>query len=227
MIFSVAPAKHWPIASITKLMTAIVVSETLGLTERILISDNAISIEGIAGNLIVGEEYTVRDLLKAALVVSSNDAAKALEEFFNKTLPGENLVDAMNKKAAALGMTKTHFVDPIGLSVLNQSTAYDLEKLVGYILSKHEYILTMSGEKTAMITNIRTGTRKTLVNINSLVENPDFLGGKTGHIDEAKGNLISVFNIYKTPVLIVVLGSDDRIGVTTTLYEWLKKINYE
>jgi D-alanyl-D-alanine carboxypeptidase len=206
---------RWPVASLTKLMTALVVIEKTDLNSEITMSDNAVNQDGAIGDFKAGEKYKAEDLLKAALVLSSNDAATALAE----TLRIDNFVSEMNKKALELGMESTKFVDPTGLSYLNQSTANDLAKLVNYIYFDRPEILKITTEKKISITELNSGKAKSFYSINEFAGELNFIGGKTGFINESRGNLISVFkdDSGRGPILIIVLGSDDRFGDTKIL----------
>lgn len=118
--------QHWPLASLTKLMTAVIALENIPPSE------------------------TRDDLVRRMMIVSDNAAADVLAE----TLGTEQYVALMNAKAQTLNMRQTGFSDPSGLSYLNQSTAGDIDKLVTYILIRHPAILTFSREKTIRIGTI-------------------------------------------------------------------------
>ena len=210
--------KRWPLASLTKLMTAVVALENLPAEQRIIMSERALNAPGQAGNFAVGEVFTAVDLIKAAIIISSNDAAMALADFYGY----DKFIDLMQIKAADLGMRQTTFFDPAGLSVLNQSTANDLEKLVSYILTNHDFIFKNSRATSAAIQEINSGAVRILANNNRFAGAPDFLGGKTGYTDDAGGNLISLFRREDREFLIVVFGTSDRFGATEKLYDWLK-----
>ncbi len=209
-----------PIASITKLMTAIVAEKLLDNAKRITIEENDVAAEGPAGNFTAGEIFSVEDLIKAMLVVSSNDAATALaREIGTKTF-----VDIMQQTAREFGMDNTVFFDPTGLSSLNQSTAEDLEKLINNLRTHHEHLLRTTRATTATILDERNRQFRILNNINEFAGINGFLGGKTGYTDEARGNLISLFMIKNEQVLITVLGSNNRFADTRKLYDWSKKM---
>lgn len=228
-------AARWPIASITKLMTAVVAFEKIGAHKIVtMTATSTIGTEGLAGEFSEGEEVSVLDLVKAALVVSSNDAAAALAEFYFT----DAFVAEMNRKAVSLGMVYTTFHDPIGLSPLNQATATDLAKLARYIFYTHPDIFIMSRQPEIIITDQKSGRQRTLRNINLLAGREDFIGGKTGYIDEAAapseqgaplessgkgGNLLSLFEYRGRPFLIVVFGADDRYVETERI---LKEITH-
>jgi D-alanyl-D-alanine carboxypeptidase len=215
-------SNRWPIASLTKLMTAAVALEKIGPEKTILISEKAVNTEGTTANLAVGEIYIAFDLIKATLLVSSNDAAFALAESYGT----DNFVREMNQKAGELGMLQTNFFEPTGLSFLNQSTVNDLAKLVNYIYAEHQWIFSVSGQKQGIILDLKTDQTKQLLNTNQFVGRPDFLGGKTGFIDESKQNLISLFNKDNRVVLIIVLGSQDRYEETEELLKCTKPTSF-
>jgi len=204
---------RWPIASITKLMTSIVAIEALGFDSKVNISENAVATEGIAGSLVPGETYTVRDLVKAMLITSSNDAAVALSEAVGE----KDFIDKMQQKAREAGMLQTTYLEPTGLSFVNQSTANDLARLVVYIQGNHPEIFKISRLKEAQITDLKSGRTKTLVNIDKFAGEDDFLGGKTGYIEESGRNLVALFNIDGRTVLTVTLGSEDSFDETDKL----------
>ncbi|MDP3052376.1 MAG: serine hydrolase [bacterium] len=199
----------WSLASITKLMTAVLAIEEIG-NKEIIPSENALNIEGNLGKLEAGKLYKVDDLIKIMMLTSSNHAAIALADFY---LFGQaEFVNLMNKKAVELGMNRTVFRDPTGLSPLNQSTANDIRKLIKYIVNNHPEILAWSRDKSF----------GDFQNINRFVERLDFLGGKTGTIDESKQNLVSLFLVDNRRILIIVLGADDRFVQTQQLLDYLK-----
>jgi len=212
--------QRWPIASITKLMTATIALEKFAPGQLIYFNDKIISTEGASGGFQSGEVFTAIELVKALMVVSSNDAAMALAESYVY----HNFIDAMQVKAAELGMRQTTFYDPTGLSFLNQSTIDDLEKLVKYVFEKHPEILNFSRERSVSI-----GGKRNLVNINEFAGQFDFVGGKTGYTDDANGNLISLFRDQSgggNPLLIIVLGTEDRFGDTRRLLDYFNNSSY-
>ena len=209
---------YWPIASITKLMTAVIVREKLGNNERIEINKEMTGTEGGAGNLLTGEVYSSLDLMKAMLLVSSNDAAEALARSYGR----EKFITLMNKKAHTLGMTHTSFNDPTGLSIANQSSLRDLVLFTKYVFTKHPEIFTISRAKSAVLEEGKWGRRNVIVNFNEFTGSPEWIGGKTGYLEESRGNLLSLFALDSEQFLIIVLGSENRFGDTRNLWEWTK-----
>jgi len=211
--------KPWPIASITKLVTASVALETLGANQKIDVSQRAVDTEGTAGNLISGEVYRMEDLIKIMLITSSNDAVTAIEERFGGA---DELTRMLNKKAGELGMADTVFYDGSGLSDLDVSTASDLLKLVRYIIEEHPDILGWTRLPSILVQPLNSQAIKTLYNINPFVGSADFLGGKTGTLPEAKQNILGLFSFGDFRMAVAVLGADDRIKEVPRLFEWIK-----
>jgi len=207
-VLSLHEAERWPLASVSKLMSAIVARENMSLEQRVVFSQAAIDTEGVSGGFKEGDIYSVEDLVYAMMVVSSNDAAVALSE----SMPDGQFVSLMNQKALELGMDNTHFKEPTGLSMLNQGTANDLALLVEYAWDKHPELFTVSSRPTATIRDLKTNKNVKLTNINALASRRDFLGGKTGYTEDANENLVSVFSIGGKPTAIIILGADDRVS---------------
>jgi D-alanyl-D-alanine carboxypeptidase len=201
---------RWPLASISKLMTAVVALENINQSSVITITPEIINETNGNAALSTGSSYTANDLLKALLTISSNDAAFALADSFGR----DAFVQKMNQKAKDLSMSQTTYYEPSGLSYLNQSTAHDLFLLVSYIRQQYPIIFDITRQKTNTIRDKNTGKRTTLTNINEFAGRKDFFGGKTGFIDQSEGNLVSLFNKDGKMVFIAVMGSPDRFGDT-------------
>lgn len=218
-LFALNPYQRWPIASLTKLMTAVVAKTEIGPEKPVLVSKAAIAADGPAGGFGTGEKYLVRDLIRATIAVSSNDAAEALAEHYGRG----GFVAKMNEIAQGLDMIQTNFADPTGISSLDQSSPEDLKKLAAFLYKDHPDILAIARSKETTIQELSSGAVRTLVSINAFSGRAEFLGGKTGYTDEAGGNLVSIFSYLHRPVVIIVLGTGDRFGETEKLFEWVKK----
>lgn len=203
-----------PIASLTKLMTATVVIEQGMLGDTLTVSKTAVGTEGAAGKLVVGEKLIVADALRIMLIVSSNDAAVALQEYFTER--GIDLVAEMNKKAQKLGMANTHFANPSGLDGEGHySSARDMAALTAYSL-QHQLLWEILSYKSATVRSIDGAFTHQLTSNNELVQS-DVKGvraGKTGYTEKALGCMISVL---EDGSVIVLLGSQDRGGETEKL----------
>src|SRR2546423_10492172 len=213
-----------PIASITKLMTAMVILDRgLDLDQRIVISrEDADSLKGTRSRLRAGNVLTRGELLLLGLMASENRAAAAL----GRTYPGglEPFVAAMNAKAAALDMRDSRFVDPTGLSPANVSSARDLVKLVR---AAHEYsvIREFSTKDRATVRVSERGRPLAYHNTNGLVRAHHWEVGlsKTGYISEAgRCPLVRARVASKDPIvgLLDSWGRQSRIGGANRLQEW-------
>ena len=217
-----------PIASITKLMTAMVILDSgLDLEEQIVLNrEDAIAMKGARSRLRSGLSIARGDLLLLALMASENRAAAAL----GRTYPGglEAFVDAMNTKAAAIEMTETRFVEPTGLSPANVSTASDLARLVR---AAHEYPVIREFSTRDRAT-IKAGWGKRFQslaygNTNGLVRSKywDIELSKTGYISEAGRCLVMHVRLAEKDLIVVLLdswGKNSRIGDAQRIRKWLE-----
>ena len=215
------------IASLTKLMTAIIVLENYNLDDLIQISASAVATYGDAGNLQIGEIMTIRDLLYITLIESSNDGAEALAEKMGVS----TFVYKMNEKAASLGMNNTWFINPSGLdegNLYNFSTVNDLKKMVVYILENHSLIAEILSLPEKELTS-HSGISRTIRNTNILLKESDaYLWGKTGYTNRANGCLILILNNFSINnnqgyVINIIAGADDKFSEARKLEQWLKE----
>jgi D-alanyl-D-alanine endopeptidase (penicillin-binding protein 7) len=217
-----------PIASITKLMTAMVILDRgLDLEEKIVLSrDDAVAMKGSRSRLRTGLALERGDLLLLALMSSENRAAAALGHSYPGGL--EAFVDAMNAKAAVLEMNESRFVEPTGLSPANVSTASDLAKLVR---AAHEYplIREFSTKERATI-QVAAGRGKRALaygNTNGLVRSRywDIELSKTGYISEAGRCLVMHVRLAQKDLIVVLLdswGKHSRVGDANRIRKWLE-----
>lgn len=204
-----------PVASLTKLMTAIIVLENYDLDEVIKIPLNAVRREGATGDLKPDESITVRSLLNIMLIDSSNDAAFALAE------KRADFVSLMNKKAKELGLANTHFSNPDGLDEPgNYSSALDVEKIFSYLINKYPEAFEILKTKNMVVYSADGKIEHRLKNTNELFDKVnEVVAGKTGYTSEAGGSLIL---LTRDNIITVVLGSPDRFGESEKLIRWLK-----
>jgi len=198
-----------PIASITKLMTAMVVLDSKApLTEDITVTDEDRDYEKYTGSrLSVGSELNREDMLHIALMASENRAAAALSRYYPNGRPA--FIAAMNAKAKMLGMTDTHFENSTGLTSLNVSSARDLVKMVN---AAYQYPL-IRKFSTDRSYDVFTGKRNLAYNsTNALIRNPSWEIGlqKTGFINEAGECLVMQTTIHGRPVVMVLLDSSGK-----------------
>lgn len=211
---------EWPSASLAKLLTTMVVLEDVGLSKRIEITDRAVATEGLSGGLRSGEIYSAEDLLKIMLLTSSNDAATAFEDSVEGR---DNFVRLMNKKAREIEMSNSIFYDAAGLSELNEVTANDVLRLIKYVLEKHPEVFNWTRMPSFLVQPINGLDSRIVNNINSLVFNSRFLGGKTGTSNEALENLAAVFSFRDQRIAVIILGSKNRLDETKYLLDWIRR----
>ena len=214
-----------PIASLTKLMTGLVIAEAkLPMDERIRITQADVDTEkGSSSRLAVGTELSRGDLMHLSLMSSENRAAHAL----GRTFPGgmDLFVSRMNQRARALGMKDTRYVEPTGLSSQNQSSANDLA-----VLAAKAYDEPMLRElSTSHGREVSVG-RRTLQynNTNGLVKSPQWDIGlqKTGYISEAGRCLVMQAQVAGRNLIMVFLdsaGKFSRIGDAERVRKWLEQ----
>jgi len=215
-----------PIASVTKLMTAMVVLDAQQPLDEVIsvgIGDLDL-LKGSHSRLNLGSELSRRDMLRLALMASENRAASSLARHY----PGgtEAAVEAMNRKAQSLGMTRTRFADPTGLSSDNVSTASDLSLMVR-AAAGYELIRDATTTSSHYVEVQPTGRIIGYNNTNALVRGGqwDIQVSKTGFIREAGKCLVMLANIASRPVVIVLLdsyGRLTRIGDANRVKYWLE-----
>lgn len=224
VLYSKNANEQRPIASITKLMTAMVVLDAnLPLEERITVEPEDVdTLRGSGSRLAVGTTLTRREMLQLALMSSENRAAAAL----GRNYPGgiRAFVAAMNHKAQQLGMSNSHFADSTGLHSANMSTANDLSKMVkaSYHYSLIRAITTTPEYEVALPS--RTLEYR---NTNALVRAGQWDIGlsKTGFINEAGHCLVMQAKIAHRPTIIVLLdslGKNSRLGDANRIKKWLE-----
>jgi len=223
VLFSKNPQAVLPIASITKLMTALVVTEAgLSLDEMLSISQDDVDTEkGSRSRLTVGTQLTRGEMLLLALMSSENRAAHALGRHY----PGgmDAFVGAMNAKAKLLGMGDTRYVEPTGLSSQNRSSANDLARLVDASYA-HPIIRELSTSREAQVD---VGKRQLQFrSTNGLMRNPEWDIGlqKTGYISEAGRCLVMQAELAGRKLIMVLLdsaGKYSRIGDAERIRKWL------
>ena len=216
-----------PIASITKLMTAmVVVDANLPMDEAIQLTvDDIDGVKNTRSRLPIGSHFRRDDLLRLALMASDNRAASAL----GRSYPGglDAMVAAMNAKAKTLGLTQTRYIDSSGLSPGNVSSPADLGKLVA-AASSYPIIREYSTTGAVNVQLPDSNRKLHFVNTNALVRSSDWKIGlsKTGYINEAGKCLVMQAMIANQPVVIVLLdswGRLTRVADANRIRKWLEK----
>jgi len=226
VIFAKNTDSPTPIASVTKLMTAMVLLDAnLNMDEPVSITDEDVDhLKGTSSRLVLGTQLTRKDLLNLALIASENRAASALASSY----PGGRgkFILQMNQKAQALGMVNTHFSDSTGLDSSNVSTAEDLVKMVH---AAYQYPEIRNSSTTASYeVYLPNKGYATFNNTNALVRrNGSWQIGlsKTGYISEAGRCLVMQAQLAGQPVIIVLLDSDGkltRLGDANRVKKWVE-----
>ena len=233
-----------PIASITKLMTAmLVIDAAQPLDEKVTITAaDRDTLKGTGSRLAIGSSYTRGQLLHLALIASDNRAAHAL----GRTYPGglDRFVATMNRTAKALGMNDTVYVEPTGLSSANRSTALDLARLADHAYQNYPEIRHISATGHYTLGTQRVVVKKkrhkaqvyyrpvAFNNTNRLTRMDDWNIGlsKTGFINEAGHCLVMQAEVADRDVIIVLLdatGSNRRAGDAARIKAWLESASLQ
>lgn len=209
ILFREAASEQVPIASTTKIMTAVVALENYKLDDTMTVSSTASSQIGADVFLRTGEQITFEQLLYCMLLKSGNDSAYAIAEHMSGGSDVTPFVQLMNKKAAELGMENTHYKDPAGLDVTGYSSAEDLFKITQYALNNKVFRrITSTAKYTAH--NLDGSIAHPLDNSNRLVNGYDYMGAigvKTGYMPEAGHCLVAAVEREGHIIISVVLNT--------------------
>ncbi len=222
-LYGVNDYRTLPLASVTKMMTALVATEVLSPDARITITSDDLNEEGDNG-LFVGEEWTLKDLLQFTLIASSNDGASAIARTAGEKLSGMatgsdpyaakmRFIKKMNERASDIGLLNTDFSNESGLDISTSASGgygspRDMAMLFEYTFKKYPELLLPTTRPSIELTSLTQHTHR-VVNTNDDVGHiGGILGSKTGFTDLAGGNLVILFDAGNNhPVAIVVLGS--------------------
>ncbi len=198
----------FPIASVSKLYTALVVQHLFDSDMEIQITQSMLDAYGDAGKLVLDEKFTADELLYALLLESSNDAAEAYAQSFGY----QEFMEEMNGFAKEIGLEHTSFRDASGLSPYNVSNATDLFTLSRYLYGHEKDILKISKTTEYDLATTSDHDSHHFVNINPYSAYSSFVGGKTGRTDEAKESMITLIRQEvgdeTYPIAIILLRSE-------------------
>jgi len=209
------------IASLTKLMTAVIVIDNYPLDSKILIDEEMLKAWGTSGSLKLGEHVIIEDLLYIMLIESSNDAAECLASKLDRN----NFMILMNEKAKKLKMKSTYFVNPSGLDEAdgkyNTSSAKDLTILVSEIIKNYPIIKDILSKSEHYFVS-EEGISHKITNTNILLkEIPYETWGKTGYTEKANGCLILMTKDPLGDIIInIIINSNDRFNEMKNLTNW-------
>jgi D-alanyl-D-alanine endopeptidase (penicillin-binding protein 7) len=225
-IYSKAADEVTSIASLTKLMTAMVTLDAnLPMDDLLDVTIQDFDfLKGSSSRLRLGTMLPRREMLRLALMASENRAASSLARHYPGGTPA--FVAAMNKKAVDLGLTNTHFSDPTGLTAENVSTANELAKMVS-AAAQYPLIREFSTTSSAFVEMQPTGKVLGFNNTNMLVKSPkwDIQVSKTGYIREAGKCLVMLATVSSRPIVIVLLdslGKYTRVADAQRVKQWLE-----
>jgi serine-type D-Ala-D-Ala carboxypeptidase (penicillin-binding protein 5/6) len=209
LVWARQPERHLPPASLTKLMTALLVLEQGRPDDAVTIEPSATHETGTRLGLKPGERFRLQDLLAAALIMSANDACHALADHLAGDEP--RFVAQMNRRAHTLGMHDTHFANACGHDEANHhSTAHDL-LLLAHELLRHAQLLDITAQKELQIATLDGQHRYELPNKNALIGRYDgALGLKTGFTPNAGKCLVAYAKRGEHTVLLILLHGQDR-----------------
>jgi D-alanyl-D-alanine carboxypeptidase len=211
----------WPMASVSKLMTALVTSLTMKPDENAEVTKSAVATYGGNGGLRAKEKLKVGDLLYPLLLESSNDAAEVLAEHGGR----DNFINEMNTEANKLGMSSTTYQDPSGLSSQNKSTALDLFTLARFLHTEKPDIMNITTQRSYADDHHGWSSN------NQFLRDVGYIGGKSGYTDPAKQTVVSMFylplgEVGNRSIAITLLQSQDRKKDVETAIKYLKKNIY-
>ncbi|MFH1656520.1 MAG: L,D-transpeptidase family protein [Candidatus Nealsonbacteria bacterium] len=218
--------KQFPIASVTKLMTALVLSENFDLEKTIMTKDYMLNGYGSTKGIEDGKRYRLVELLYPLLIESSNDAAEVISYFLGK----DKALELMNEKSKSILMTQTEFTDTSGFDPRNISTAKDLFYLSRYIFNnRYPLFKVTKGERVATVGQIGFDINN-LWNKNVFPADSSLIGAKTGFIKEAKNTGVFLFRFLtkdnqKRNIAFILLKSSSTKNDIQAMYRWVQR-NY-
>lgn len=222
VLYQKNPQQKLPIASLVKIMTAVITLENTSLEEKITVSPEAAGMEPDRMDLRAGEKLTVEELLYGLFLVSGNDAAEALAQgvLGNR----EEFISAMNRKALQLGMKDTAFINPSGLEEddkIQYSTAFDIVLMSRYAVRQFPSLVKISSTPHYYIPGNETHRDFDLYSgINLLTTYPGVVGFKTGYTPQAGLTLVTLAQKEGRQVLGVLLNSQDRRAEARLLLDY-------
>lgn len=195
-----------PVASMSKLVTAFVATDIFSATTTVTITDQALLAPPDSSNLRPDEHFTLKEILQPLLLSSSNVAAEAISSTMNQV----SFLDLMRSYAWEVGMPHSYFADPSGVSPGNVASAEDLFGLAKYLMYYRPDILTMTRVPTVSIATTTEHGSHLVASTHPFVNDPRFIGGKTGRTDEAGETMLTMLNIADQPIAFIIL--DARYG---------------
>lgn len=211
-----------PIASVSKLFTALTYLDAVDQAGIVTVSKAAVSTEGSNGNLRVGEKIPAKELIYPLLLESSNDGAEAIAEYAGR----DGFMAAMNERVKALGLANTSFADPSGLSPENISTPSDLFAFARYIYENRQNDILAVTKKDKYSFGLHTW-----FNSNPFFAQERYIGGKTGYTSQAQQTFLSLFSVDLSEfdsrkIAIILLKTPDRAADTNAILNYIRSNVY-
>jgi len=208
-----------PIASLTKLMTALVATEELDLDQSVWIEELSF-ISSIIPRLQDNTQTSLYSLMQLLIIESSNEASEVIADQIGR----EKFIELMNIRAQTLGLTNTNFTDPSGVSAENTSTLRDLLRLTQFIHTHRRFILELSANQDLPAT-YKSSEFGRLINLNPVMGDTTFVGGKIGETRAAGQTSVTLHQVkvrgHVRTIAIIVLASEERTSDVTKLLEYV------
>jgi D-alanyl-D-alanine carboxypeptidase len=212
-----------PVASMSKLITAFVATEVLKNDAIIEITEENTKLPSDSSGLTAGEKFPLKVILYPLLLNSSNVAAEALASASDNRI---DFLESMSSYAWEVGMPSSFFADASGLSPQNAASARDMLALAKYLHNSRQDILSITRTPMNTVSTTTEYNAHTFTSTHPFVNDPNFLGGKTGRTPEAGETMITLMKINNRPVAFIILGSHygSREPDTKILIEAAKKL---
>lgn len=212
-----------PIASLTKLMTALVAAEDINLDTNIALENNTTQfVLSLIPRLQESTTVSMYSLLQLLLIESSNEAAEVIARHYGRDL----FIERMNQKAHAIGLTNTTFTDPSGIDKGNVSTVEDLFRLTQYILNNRGFILELTADQN-LPTAYTNGQFGKLANFNH-IDGTNFISGKVGETKAAGMTSVSLHAVtiggVERVVVVIILGTEERSNDVRRIISYITEL---
>ena len=192
-----------PFASMSKIITAITATDMYASSTPMTVTELETEVPPDASALKAGETFTLHDLLYPMLLNSSNVAAEVVASSSDR----QNFLEQMSSYAWEIGMPNSYFADPTGLSPRNAGTAIGFFAMAQYLYTQRPDILAITRTPSLSVPTTTDHGAHTFTSIHPFVNDPRFIGGKTGHTPEALDTMLTILNIKNHPIAIVILHS--------------------
>lgn len=192
-----------PVASMSKLVTAFVATDVFPATSTIVIDEQAVLAPPDSSHLMVGERFTLQEILEPLLLNSSNVAAEAI----SSTTDQNKFMELMRSYAWEVGMPHSFFADPSGVSPQNVASAKDIFGLAKYLMYYRPDILALTRAASSSVATTTDHGSHQFSSTHPFINDPRFIGGKTGRTLEAGETMVTMMNIVDQPIAIIILGA--------------------